>query len=472
MQNMIYAWRTRNPCGFALTLKRTEPTIPLLSRAAFFLFRSVSVQRALRTAVLLCLGAAAATAGFGQAPAPKGSEVVITNAVVMTVTHGNIKNGSVLIQDGKIAAVGDNLTAPADAAVIDAGGKYLTPGIIDSHSHIALDNDVNEATSPITPHMMMKDAFDYQDKAIYRALAGGVTTSLLLHGSANMIGGQAIVIKHKYGLGRDELLFPNAPRSIKFASGENPKRVYGGREQLPSTRMGNFAVQREALVQAQDYMREWDTYDTKVKSGDKDASPPKHDLKLDALADVLRGKLMVQIHCYRADEFLTEIAMAKEFGYKIRAFHHALEAYKVPEALAVENIGIATFADWWGYKQEAWDAIPWNAVMAMRKGVKVAIKSDSEDYTRRLNQEAAKTMRYGGATEEEALKMITMNAAWIIGVEDRIGSIDVGKDADLVIWDGYPLSSYGVPEKVLIDGELYFDRSLPGLGMTHYREER
>src|SRR5215471_10317790 len=470
MQNMIYAWRTRNPCGFALTLKRTEPTIPLLSRAAFFLFRSVSVQRALRTAVLLCLGAAAATAGFGQAPAPKGSEVVITNAIVMTATHGNIKNGSIYIKDGKIAAVGENVKAPASATVIDAGGKYVTPGIGDSHSHIALDDDVNEATSPITPQMMMKDAFDYQDKAIYRALAGGVTTSLLLHGSANMIGGQAIVIKHKYGLGRDELLFPNAPRSIKFASGENPKRVYGGREQLPSTRMGNFAVQREALVQAQDYMREWDTYNEKVKRGDKDATPPKHDLKLEALADVLRGNVMVQIHCYRADEFLTEIAMAKEFGYKIRAFHHALEAYKVPEALAAENIGIATFADWWGYKQEAWDAIPWNAVMAMRKGVKVAIKSDSEDYTRRLNQEAAKTIRYGGATEQEALQMITLNAAWIIGVEDHVGSIDVGKDADLVIWDGYPLSSYGVPNKVFIDGDVYFDRSLPGFGMPHYKE--
>jgi imidazolonepropionase-like amidohydrolase len=410
-------------------------------------------------------------AAMGQASAPAAHhDVVIKNAVVMTVTHGNIKNGSIYIKDGKIAAVGENVDAPSSATVIDAGGKYVTPGIVDSHSHIALDDDVNEATSPITPQMMMKDAFDYQDKAIYRALAGGVTTSLLLHGSANMIGGQAVVIKHKYGAGRDEMLFPNAPRSIKFASGENPKRVYGTREQLPSTRMGNFAVQREALVQAQDYMREWDAYNERVKRFDKDATAPKHDLKLEALADVLRGKLMVQIHCYRADEFLTEIAMAHEFGYKIRAFHHALEAYKVPEKLAAENIGIATFADWWGYKQEAWDAIPWNAVMSMRKGVRVAVKSDSEDYTRRLNQEAAKTMRYGGATEEEALKMITLNAAWIVGVDDRVGSIDVGKDGDLVIWDSYPLSSYGVPDKVLIDGDLYFDRSLPGFGMTLYRE--
>jgi imidazolonepropionase-like amidohydrolase len=318
--------------------------------------------------------------------------------------------------------------------------------------------------------MKMIDAFDYQDKAIYRALAGGVTTSLLLHGSANMIGGQAVVIKHKYGLSRDAMLFPNAPRSIKFASGENPKRVYGSRQMLPSTRMGNFAVQREALVEAQGYMKEWDDYNAKVKAGDKDAKPPKKDLKLDALSDILRGNLLVQIHCYRSDEMLTEMAMAKEFGYHVRAFHHALEAYKVPEDLAANNVAIATFSDWWGYKQEAFDAIPWNAVMAMRKGVRVAIKSDSEDYTRRLNQEAAKTIRYGGATEDEALKMITLNPAWIIGVDDKVGSIDVGKDADLVIWDGPPLSSYGVPEKVMIDGEIYFDRSLPGFGMTRYKE--
>ena len=423
----------------------------------------------------VCLMALASAFAFAQAAGAAHHDVLIKNATVMTVTHGNIKNGSIYIKDGKIAAVGENVNAPADAIVtiIDAGGKYLTPGIVDSHSHIALDDDVNEATSPITPHMMMKDAFDYQDKAIYRALAGGVTTSLLLHGSANMIGGQAVVIKHKYGASRDDMLFPNAPRSIKFASGENPKRVYGGRDQLPSTRMGNFAVQREALVQAQDYMREWDAYNEKVKRGDKDAkdaTPPKHDLKLEALADVLRGKIMVQIHIYRADEMLTEIAMAKEFGYKIRAFHHALEAYKVADQLAANNIAIATFSDWWGYKQEAWDAIPWNATMSMRQGVRVAIKSDSEDYTRRLNQEAAKTMRYGGATEEEALKMITLNAAWIVGVDDRVGSIDVGKDADLVIWNGYPLSSYAVPEKVLIDGDVYFDRSQPGLGTTHYKE--
>jgi imidazolonepropionase-like amidohydrolase len=350
--------------------------------------------------------------------------------------------------------------------VIDAGGKYLTPGIIDSHSHMALDGDVNEATSPVVPHMIMLDAFEYTDRMIYRALAGGVTSALLLHGSADMIGGQAVAIKTKYGLSRDQLLFPGAPQSIKFASGENPKRVFGTRNQLPSTRMGNFEVMRQSFLDAQDYMRQWDAYNEKAKT-DKNASPPKRDLKLDALADILRGKLLVQIHCYRADEFLTEMAIAKEFGYKIRAFHHAVEAYKVADKIAAEGVGIATWADWWGFKHEAWDATPWNAVISMRKGAKVAIKSDSEDQIRRLNSEAAKTMRYGGATEDEALKMITINPAWIMGVDDKTGSIDVGKDADLVIWNGYPLSSYGVAEKVFIDGELWFDRTKPGYGLTH-----
>ncbi|HSA93489.1 MAG TPA: amidohydrolase family protein [Terriglobales bacterium] len=398
------------------------------------------------------------------------NELVIRSATLLTVTHGRIENGSVYVKDGKIVAFGANVDAPASATVVDAAGRFVTPGIIDAHSHSALDDDVNEATSPVTPHMRMQDAFEYTDKAVYRSLAGGVTTSLSLHGSANMIGGQAIVFKHKYGLGRDQMLFAGAPRSIKFASGENPKRVYGTLKQMPSTRMGNFAVQRQALAEARDYMHEWEEYEAKLAKGDSDAKRPKRDLKLEALAEVLRGNLLVQIHCYRADEFLTEIAIAHEFGYKIRAFHHALEAYKVPEEIAKEGIAIATFTDWWGYKHEAWDAIPWNAVMAMRKGVRVAIKSDSDDFARRLNQEAGKTMRYGGATEEDALRMITLNPAWIIGVDDRVGSIDVGKDADLVIWDSYPLSTFARADQVFIDGDLYFDRSLPGYGMPQYKE--
>lgn len=414
--------------------------------------------------------AGASTAAATAVPSVQ-NDVVIRGGTILTITHGKIENGSVYIHNGKIAAVGKTVNAPSSATVIDATGKWVMPGIIDSHSHIALDGDVNEATSPVTPHMMMKDAFDYNDKMIYRALAGGVTTSLLLHGSANMIGGQAVVIKHKYGLGRDEMLFPGAPQSIKFASGENPKRVYGQRNQVPSTRMGNFAVMRQAFVEARDYMRTWDEYEAKVKRGDKDATAPKKDLKLEALADVLRGKLLVQIHCYRADEFLTEISIAKEFGYKIRAFHHALEAYKVADKIAAEGIAIATWPDWWGFKYEAWDGIPWNAAISLHKGARVALKSDSDDVTRRLNQEAGKIMRYG-VDEDEALKMITLNPAWIIGVEDRVGSLDVGKDGDISIWNSYPLSSTALADKVIIDGEVFFDRSLPGLGLTHYKEVR
>jgi imidazolonepropionase-like amidohydrolase len=400
------------------------------------------------------------------------TDIVIRNATVMTASHGTIPRGSVWVHQGKIAGVGATVNAPADATIIDATGKFLTPGIIDPHSHSALGNDINEATSPVTPSMMMIDAFDNTDAALYQALAGGVTTELLLHGSANMIGGQAVVIKNKFGLRREEMLFPNAPRSIKFASGENPKRVYGSRDQLPSTRMGNFEVQRQAFEDAKAYMASWDQYNAKLAKPDKDAkeppTAPKRDLKLEALADVLRGKLYVQIHCYRADEFLTEEAIAKEYGYKIRAFHHALEMYKVGDQIAPTGTAIATFADWWGFKDEAWDATPWNAVMSMHEGVRVALKSDSNDYVRRLNQEAGKMVHYGGATEEEALKMITINPAWIIGVDDHTGSIDTGKDADLVIWNMDPLSTYARAEKVYIDGDLFFDSSLPGFGTTHF----
>ncbi len=416
---------------------------------------------------------AAAEAATPHQPVPDipaiQNDVVIRGGTIFTVTHGKIENGSIYIHNGKIAAIGKTVDAPKNATVIDATGKWVMPGIIDAHSHIALEDDVNEATSPVTPQMMMKDAFKYDDKAIYRALAGGVTTSLLLHGSANMIGGQAVVIKHKYGLGRDELLFPGAPQSIKFASGENPKRVYGQKNQAPSTRMGNFEVMRQSFTEARDYMRQWDDYEAKVKKGDKDATPPKKDLKLEALADVLRGKLLVQIHCYRADEFLTEMAIAKEFGYRIRAFHHALEAYKVADKIAADGVAIATWPDWWGFKYEAWDGIPWNAAISLHKGARVALKSDSEDVTRRLNQEAGKIIHYG-VSEEDALKMITLNPAWIIGVEDRVGSLDVGKDADISIWNSYPLSSAALADKVIIDGDVFFDRSLPGLGLTRYKE--
>jgi imidazolonepropionase-like amidohydrolase len=407
---------------------------------------------------------AIANAQGSTAPA----DLVIKNATVMTATHGTIQHGSVWVHNGKIAGVGATVSAPAGATVVDATGKYVTPGIIDPHSHSALGDDVNEATSPVTPSMMMIDAFDNRDKALYLALAGGVTSELLLHGSANMIGGQAVVIKNKFGLSKEEMLFPNAPQSIKFASGENPKRVYGTRNQLPSTRMGNFEVMRQAFEDAKVYRRDWDAYNDKVAKGDKDARPPHRDLKLEALADILRGKLLVQIHCYRADEFLTEEAIAKEYGFKIRAFHHALEMYKVGGKIAADGTAIATFTDWYGGKYEMWDGIPWNAVMSMREGVRVALKSDSNDHIRRLNSEAGKMIHYGGATEDEAIAMVTLNPAWIMGIDDKTGSLDVGKDGDVVIWNMDPLSTYARAEKVYIDGDLFFDSSLPGFGTPHF----
>ncbi len=413
---------------------------------------------------LSVIAAGAVSAQSSTAPV----DLVIKNATVMTASHGTIQHGSVWLHNGKIAGVGATVSAPAGTTVVDATGKYVTPGVIDPHSHSALGDDVNEATSPVTPSMMMIDAFDNRDKALYQALAGGVTSELLLHGSANMIGGQAVVIKNKFGLSKEEMLFPNAPRSIKFASGENPKRVYGTRNQLPSTRMGNFGVMRQAFEDAKVYRKEWDDYNARIAKGDKDVRMPHRDLKLEALADILRGKLLVQIHCYRADEFLTEEAIAQEYGFKIRAFHHALEMYKVGSKIAADGTGIATFTDWYGGKYEMWDGIPWNAVMSMREGVRVALKSDSNDHIRRLNQEAGKMVHYGGATEDEAIAMITLNPAWIMGIDDKTGSLDVGKDGDVVIWNMDPLSTYARAEKVYIDGDLFFDSSLPGFGTTHF----
>lgn len=400
--------------------------------------------------------------------AAPATDLVIRDATVMTASHGTIDHGSVWIHDGKIAAVGVDVNAPASATVLNASGAYVTPGIVDPHSHSSFGTDVNEATNPITPGLLMLDAFKADDKTFYLALAGGVTTEMLLHGSTNVIGGQAVIIKNKFGLGRGGMLFPNAPRSIKFASGENPKRTYGSRDETPSTRMGNFEVMREAFEEARVYRRDWDAYDAAVLRGDADVTVPQRNLKLEALADILRGKLLVQIHIYRSDEMLTELEIANEYGYKIRAFHHALEAYKIAGKIAASGVAIATFADWYGYKEESWDAIPWNTVLCMRKGVRVALKSDSADHIRRLNQEAGKMVRYGEATEEEALRMITLNPAWIIGVQDRVGSLDVGKDADIVIWNHDPLSVYARVEKVYIDGDLFFDSSAPGLGATQF----
>ncbi|MBI3949300.1 MAG: amidohydrolase family protein [Acidobacteria bacterium] len=395
-----------------------------------------------------------------------GGAILIQNATIMTVTRGTIQNGSVLIRDGKIAAVGERLKAPANAQIIDAAGKYVIPGIIDCHSHIAIDGGVNEGTLAVTAMVRIEDVLDPVDIDIYRDLAGGVTTANVLHGSANPIGGQNSVIKLRWGKTAKEMVVEGAPPGIKFALGENPKRsnfnAPGVQQRSPATRMGVEYVIREAFTEARAYMRKWDEYkqQSSARNGDSPnhVLPPKRDLKLETLAEVLRGERMVHAHCYRADEILMLIRLAEEFGFKIATFQHVLEGYKVAKEIAAHGAGASTFSDWWAYKVEAYDAIPYNAAIMTRKGVLVSLNSDSAELARRLNLEAAKAVKYGGLTEDEALALVTINPAKQLRIDKRVGSIEVGKDADLVIFSGHPLSVYSIVEKVFIDGQVYFDR--------------
>ncbi|HEX8845025.1 MAG TPA: amidohydrolase [Pyrinomonadaceae bacterium] len=396
-----------------------------------------------------------------QRQAAGAQETLIRNATVLTISHGTLQNTDVLLRNGKIAAVGQNLKASAAARVIDATGKFVMPGIIDCHSHSMLDA-VNEGSLSITSMVRTRDVLNPTDVDLYRELAGGTTTLNLLHGSANAIGGLNTVVKIKYGRPMEEFIFPGAPPGIKFALGENPKRSnFQSQTQprrYPATRMGVEEVIREAFTRARDYKAGWDEYRAAQKRGEKNLIPPRRDLQLEPLVEILEGKRFVHSHCYRADEILMLIGIANEFGFKIRTFQHTLEGYKVAREIAEHGAGASIFADFWGYKIEAYDAIPYNAAILTRFGVNVSLNSDSDERARRLNIEAAKMVRYGDMTEEEALKMITMNPAWQLGIQDRVGSIDVGKDADVVIWTGHPLSVYSRVETTFIDGEIFFDR--------------
>ncbi|HKQ91712.1 MAG TPA: amidohydrolase family protein [Blastocatellia bacterium] len=415
------------------------------------------------TILLTALVAALASVALAQ---NKG-EVLIKNATIMTASHGVIEGGSILVRDGKIAAVGKNseVRAGANARVIDATGMYVTPGIIDAHSHSALDS-VNEGSVSVSAMVRMKDVVDNTDISIYRQLAGGTTTIHSMHGSANSIGGQNVILKLKWGKSAEEMIVPDMPRTIKFALGENPKRAgnqsnpfgQGNRPlRFPATRMGVEFTIREAFQQAREYMREWDEYAAAKERGG-DLAPPRRDLKLEAIADILRGKLLVHSHCYRADEILMLMNVADEFGWKVLAFQHVLEGYKVAKEMAAHGAGGSTFSDWWAYKIEAYDAIPGNAAIMHHKGVVTSVNSDSADLARRLYQEAAKTIKYGGLTDEEALRFITLNSAKQLKMDHRIGSIDVGKDGDLAIFNANPFSIYARVEMTLIEGEVYFDR--------------
>ncbi|OLD27688.1 MAG: amidohydrolase, partial [Acidobacteria bacterium 13_1_40CM_3_55_6] len=377
---------------------------------------------------------------------PDPPETLIRNATLLTITHGALQNTDVLIRRGKIAAIGKNLKASADAKVIDASGKYVLPGIIDCHSHSMLDA-INEGTLSVSSMARTRDVLNPTDVDLYRELAGGVTTLNLLHGSANSIGGQTTTVKIKFGRPIEEFIFPGAPPGIKFALGENPKRSSftpqpGQQRRYPATRMGVEETIRDAFVRARDYKKSWDEYNAAIKRGEKNLVPPRRDLQLEPLVEVLEGKRYVHSHCYRADEILMLINIANEFGFKVRTFQHVLEGYKVAKEIAEHGAGASTFADFWGYKIEAYDAIAYNTAIMVRHGVNTSVNSDSNERARRLNIEAAKAMRYGDLTEEEALKLITINPAWQLGIQDRVGSIEVGKDADLAIWNANPLSVY------------------------------
>jgi imidazolonepropionase-like amidohydrolase len=384
-----------------------------------------------------------------------GGNVLIRGATVITVTNGTHPRTDILIERGKILKVGQNLDAPPGVTVIDATDMFVMPGIIDTHCHFAVSGGVNEFSLSVVPEVRVRDVVDGDDVQIYRALAGGVTTARLLHGSADVIGGQDAVIKLKYGDPANKLLLADAPRGVKFALGENVKRTDG---RFPNTRLGVEAVLVRAFTEAQAYRKTWDDYE-KAKGSTAEVVEPRRDLRLEALADILKGDLKVHCHCYRADEILMLLRVADRFGFKIKSLQHVLEGYKIAAEIADHGASCSTFSDWWAYKIEAYDAIPFNSALLQQAGATVCLKSDSNELMRHLYQEAAKCMKYGGMTETEALKAITLNGAKQLGLEKRTGSIEVGKDADLAIFNGYPLNSYSRCEMSLVEGEVYFQRA-------------
>jgi imidazolonepropionase-like amidohydrolase len=412
---------------------------------------------------LLCvLGLVYLPVPANAAPPPDAPAVIlIRNATILTVSHGTIEHGSILIKDGKIAEVAQSINAPKDAQVIDAAGQFIMPGIIDCHSHIAAES-INEGSVSVSSIVNMAEILNPEDIDIYRDLAGGVTAANILHGSANAIGGQTLVIKLRWGQPAAKLPFEGAVPGIKFALGENPKRsnfsLPGQPKRYPATRMGVEETIRGAFSEARDYKKTWDDYNKRAAAGEKNLIPPRRDLRLEPLVEVLEGKRYVHSHCYREDEILMLLRVAKEFGFKVRTFQHVLEGYKVADELAAAGVGASTFSDWWAYKVEAYDAIPYNAALMTRRGVIVSINSDDAEEATHLNQEAAKTMKFGGLSHDEALKMVTLNPAMQLGIDKRVGTIEVGKDADLAIYNHDPLSAYAVVQKTLIDGRVYFDR--------------
>jgi imidazolonepropionase-like amidohydrolase len=410
----------------------------------------------------------------GQAQ-PRAGVIALKGATLVTVTQGTIPNGTIVLRDGKIAAIGANVAVPAGAEVIDVTGKFISPGLIDCHSHIAND-DINEGGTTVSSMTGMRDVLDPTDINIYRDLAGGLTTANVLHGSANPIGGKNQVIKLRWGKTRaEDLVFEGAMPGIKFALGENPKDMRQGQvtgpRRYPVTRMGVEYVIRDAFTRAKAYQKAWQDYEKK-KPAHADALPPKRDLQLEPLVEILEGKRLVHAHSYRADEILMLIRLADEMGFKIATFQHVLEGYKVAKEIAAHGAGASTFSDWWAYKVEAADAIPYNAAIMVRKGVLVSVNSDSAELARRLNTEAAKSIRWGALSEDEAFAMVTINPAKQLRIDKRVGSLETGKDADVVVWNHHPLSSYAIAERVYIDGTLYYDRQSEDARLTALKKEK
>ncbi len=385
---------------------------------------------------------------YGYKSVPVAENVLFKNATVWTnENEGILTNADVLVENGKISAVGKNLNA-GNARVIDATGKHLTPGIIDEHSHIAAAS-INEGGQSVTSEVRIGDNLDPEDIDIYRQLGGGVTTSHILHGSANTIGGQTQLIKHRWGLNDTALKFFGADPFIKFALGENVKRTASSvNNRFPDTRMGVEEVQNDAFTRARDY-------ENALKG--PDAKYVRRDLELDALVEIMEHKRFITCHSYVASEIIETMRIAEKFGFKINTFTHILEGYKVAEKMKLHGVNASTFSDWWAYKQEVQDAIPYNAAIMTKVGLNVAINSDDAEMARRLNQEAAKTVKYGGMTEEQALKMVTLNSAIMLHIDKKTGSIKKGKDADLVLWSDNPLSIYAKAEKTMVDGVIYYD---------------
>ncbi|MDZ4797219.1 MAG: amidohydrolase family protein [Bryobacteraceae bacterium] len=393
-------------------------------------------------------------------PEPAPRDLVIRNATILTITKGTINNGSIWLHDGKIQEVGATVKAPADAKIIDGSGRFVMPGIIDSHSHSATSGGVNESGPSVTAQVRIADVINPEDVNLYRAAAAGVTTLNILHGSANAIGGQNATVKMKWGASAEQMLFPGAPRGIKMALGENPKRSNSSQTRgvrFPATRMGVESVIRETFKAGKEYKRQWEEYDAKVARREK-AMPPERNLTLDAIGDVLDGKILVHAHCYRADEISMLLDMADEYGFKIRSLQHVLEGYKVTDKIKKHGAGASTFADNWGYKMEAFDGTAYNTAMMVKAGVRTAINSDSDERARRLYHEAAKAMKYGGVTEDQALRLITTEPAWMLGIDKRVGALEPGMDADIAVFNAHPLSAYARVEMTLVDGQIIFDR--------------